>query len=173
MGKYDYLIGTIWCVPPQSIIAVKYSSNFNSEQLVQVVWVIDNVKDNYVYGRCYSHFEGYTSSYLYGMIGPENELQFNFEGGGKNLLESNIYSTGKIAMNDPNMIVKGYDKKYIIHMQVNMPLTPQIYLMHNAYMIQITKKSKYYHKLPATKSFNNGKYLSVPEFIKNAEESNQ
>jgi hypothetical protein len=164
MNSYNYLKGTIWCVPrtKNSLTAVRYSTSSSSEVVVQVIWIIEDVKNNYVYGKCYSYFGNYATANLFGMISPDGKLQFNFYG------EQNVYSTGIIKLNIPDKFFNGYRNKYIIHMQVNIPMEEGTYLMHNSLMVEIKKNSQYYQKLPGTRIFNNGQSLSVDEFISKA-----
>jgi hypothetical protein len=180
-NNYDYLIGTIWIVPVDSTVAYTYET-FNEifvkkPIIVQVVWVITEVLDGYyIFGDSYSYLNSYKHTKIAGMIDPTGGIQFNFQSiSGMNDTQ---YTTGQIFnfikfSNDerPNL----YEKTELVHMQVQIdqkstPVHTQ-YTMHNSYMVQVVPGNIYYKYLPGTETFNDGKFLSVPEFISKCIES--
>jgi len=179
-NSWNWLVGTTWVVPPVSTVALSYTAVNGtlkySPQTAQVIWQFTEVIDDYyVKANIYSYFGNYQTGVLMGMIGPDGDLQFNFQ----KLVgeQSNTYSTGWIKPND-GKAVKDYDKKkFIIHMQVQLNRletsndTVVSKLMHNAYMIMATPKDTIWNNLPGTARVNNGVPLSVPEFKSNCENS--
>jgi len=151
---------TTWVVPPNTLLAYSFDKNTYTAVVDQTVWTIDNQQGNYFFGYLYANINGtYSKAYLTGSILPNNNVQINFE----NVISgSSIVGVGKFEKCKFQMQMVT-DKNFYIESQT----------IHASYMVKVKPGDKCYEKLPGSETFNDGKYLSVPEFIKKCDESIQ
>ena len=149
-GKFK---NTIWIVPPNTLLAYTFNNSTQNSIIDQTIWVIDKVDNGYFFGIAYANVGGtYSKNYLNGSITKNNDVYISFQNN-----SSIVTGIGKFS-----------DNKF--QMQMSTP-SKNSNVMHWSFMISVNKNDKYYKKLPGSKTFNNGKYLSVPEFIKNCNSS--
>jgi len=151
MGTYNlkkYLENTTWIVPYQTLLAFMYTSDQQIPMQDQTVWIIDRYESGYFFGKSYAQIgENITTvKNLYGTITKINDVMITFTEDG----QDTIYGYGKF--------IKIASKKYVFLMQMNSPISSTSGIIHQSFMIPITKNNKLYYNLP----FVN---LSVPEFI--------
>ncbi len=151
------LKNTTWIVPKINLLAYKFNDNEYEGVIDQTVWKINDQNKNYFFGYAYANVKGvYTKSYLVGSILNDKSVQINFQ----NVSE--------------NTVIIGYGKYIDGEFQMQMITNNtkiNSNLIHASFMIGVKPYDKNYKKLPGSKSFNNGKYLSVDEFIKKCDES--
>ncbi len=152
------LKNTTWIVPPSTLLAISFDKDTYSSVLDQTVWVINNQEGNYFFGYAYANVNGtYSKDYLTGSILPNNNVQINFQ---NVISESNIVGVGK------------FEKcKFQMQMVTSKNFYIESQTIHSSYMIKVKEGDKCFEKLPGSEKFNDGIYLSVPEFIKKCDES--
>ena len=152
-SDFNFLKNTIWIVPPSTLLAYEITSYLNTPVVDQTIWVINEVNNNYFFGKAYTNINGtYSTSTINGSITSDFSVYATFQ-------NTIGYITG---------IGNLYCKKYFtMQMSTTYSLLNPTYYIHASYMIQTTKKNKSYYKLPGSKTFNTRKYLSVDEFIAN------
>ena len=163
---YKKLLVGWWCVPTRSTVALAYNKDIHYEQFVQVVWNITDVVNNeYIVGKCYSKFQNYKKSDLYGMINNSGKITMMFE----TSTTEDTFSTGvllKMASINPkfpyNNLYKQLKYNYVFQMQVNLgeEFNPDsnTYMLHNAYMVRTSPQTPIWFDLPIVR-------MTVPDFV--------
>lgn len=145
--KIDKLLNTTWIVPEETIKMYNFSDNVQIKGITQIVWKINKVDGNYIFGKVYSYLDGeYSSSNLNGSITTSGITNIIFEHKLFTIVGNGIFKGNKFEM------------------QVSNRKEKTVNFMHCSYMINIDENNINYYKLPGTNLFN-GVFLSVDEFI--------
>lgn len=152
-GKYKkYLEGTVWIVPPSTLLAYEYSSGTAIPVSDQTVWVITRYDQGYFFGESYTTLNGTPSSQrkIVGSVTPSGHVYMTFYP-----LSSSTQDTD--IVNGIGTFEK-HKGDYVFVMQMNSPENSLTGLSHWSYMISVEPDDYFYQHLP-------GVNMSVPEFI--------